>query len=195
MQVGATIYNSMEHQVEALKFLKKVHFQEIANGNSSIELRGDDRGGSEKEKAGLDSNSSVNHVCGRSNLKNDSDSTTGVSTRRAVRTIAERARDSIFSRLTEIAYEIISVEEELCRSAPKDQSISLHPKDSIELRNICARISASDAGCLSERDLKELGHCLRRIVDSLLCSFTHNCLAVTKATNRLRGICDIFPDF
>ncbi|KAJ8397939.1 hypothetical protein AAFF_G00432860 [Aldrovandia affinis] len=200
MQALATLYNSMDHQIEALKFLKRVHLQQIANSNCSVELQGEDHGGREKEQritASQNRSTSLNGVtdlCARSSLKSDSGSSSA--SKRTVRTIAERARESIFVRLTEIVLQVISVEQDLCRSAPRDQMLSLHNKDSIELRNICSRMSSADARCQSERDLKELGNCLRRIVDSLLCSLAHNnCLAVTPATRKLREICATFPDF
>ncbi|KAG7463439.1 hypothetical protein MATL_G00176580 [Megalops atlanticus] len=192
---SAMFFRAMEHQAEALKFLKQVHLQQMPSDNRSVGSREDDKGVCEKEKqvtADLDSSIPTNVVtdyCTRSREKGDP------LARHSVRTIAERARESIFTRLTEIASQVISVEEDICRSSSEDQRLSLHLKDSIELRNICARMSTSPACRQSERDLRELGHCLKCIVDSLLCCLCNNdCLWVSPATRRLREIYTTFPD-
>ncbi|KAI1885380.1 hypothetical protein AGOR_G00219540 [Albula goreensis] len=202
MQAPPTLYDSIEHQMEAMELLKRVHLQKLTNCSDSTGLRGEDRGGRGKEgciTASPDDSDPLNFVSGfwgKSTLKNDSGSTVGTSKGRTVPTIAERARESIFGRLTEIAQRVIKVQVDLRRSTPRDQWLSLHPKDSTELKNICRRMSMGDACRLSECDLKELSQCLRRIVDSLLCSLARdNCLAVTEATRRLRQICADFPDF
>ncbi|XP_036419391.1 leukemia-associated protein 7 [Colossoma macropomum] len=111
-------------------------------------------------------------------------------------TVAERARESQFSRLVEILSQIISIEQDLLRPLSEDLgSFLLRHKDSVDLRNICQRMALSEAGCQSDRDLKELRVCLQLIVDNLLSAVREeNSLSSLGAVRRLVGISTTFSD-
>ncbi|KAL7845675.1 hypothetical protein AOLI_G00238670 [Acnodon oligacanthus] len=111
-------------------------------------------------------------------------------------TVAERARGSQFSRLVEILSQIISIEQDLLRPLSEDLgSFLLRHKDSVDLRNICLRMALSEAGCQSDRDLKELSVCLQLIVDNLLSALREeNSLSSLGAVRRLVGISTTFSD-
>lgn len=68
-------------------------------------------------------------------------------------------------------------------------------QDSVELKNICLRMTLSDRGPDSDRDLKELRLCLQLIVNSLLSAVRHQDNgSSTGATRRLMGISITLPD-
>ncbi|KAI4897362.1 hypothetical protein NFI96_017349 [Prochilodus magdalenae] len=115
---------------------------------------------------------------------------------RGPQTVAERARESQFSRLVDILSQIISIEQDLIGPLSEDlRSFLLRHKDSVDLKNICLRMAVSDAGCQSDRNLKELRVCLQLIVDNLLSALRdENSLSSLGAVRRLVGIFTTFPD-
>ncbi|XP_024299534.1 leukemia-associated protein 7 [Oncorhynchus tshawytscha] len=88
----------------------------------------------------------------------------------AARTIAEKARESVITQLIDILTQILTVEEEISHSLFQDLRTFLHPKESIELRNICVRMAMRDSDCQKDRDLRDLRDCLKAMVDSLVSS-------------------------
>ncbi|XP_051748448.1 leukemia-associated protein 7 [Ctenopharyngodon idella] len=113
---------------------------------------------------------------------------------RRLKTIAERARESCLIRLHEILTQLISIEEDFIKEVTYEKSL-LKRKDSVELKNICLRMSVAEGNSRSNRDLRELRDCLRLIVGNLL---THvrdeNNLSSTVTVHRLRELSNSFPD-
>ncbi|KAL2087578.1 hypothetical protein ACEWY4_016406 [Coilia grayii] len=113
---------------------------------------------------------------------------------REVRTIAERARESIFERLLDILCQIIAVEEDIYAQVSRDNKLLPKcPKDSIELKNICLRM-ASSMNSPTDRDLRDLQTCLKCITNNLLFMCNENGSCIIFVTEKVKRICDTFPE-
>ncbi|XP_070968120.1 leukemia-associated protein 7 [Oncorhynchus clarkii lewisi] len=113
----------------------------------------------------------------------------------AARTIAEKARESVITQLIDILTQILTVEEEISHSLFQDLRTFLHPKESIELRNICVRMAMRDSDCQKDRDLRDLQDCLKAMVDSLVSSLINVNHPVAVQTSRtLEEIYLSFPE-
>ncbi|XP_036807927.1 leukemia-associated protein 7 homolog [Oncorhynchus mykiss] len=113
----------------------------------------------------------------------------------AARTIAEKARESVITQLIDILTQILTVEEEISHSLFQDLRTFLHPKESIELRNICVRMAVRDSDCQKDRDLRDLQDCLKAMVDSLVSSLINVNHPVAVQTSRtLEEIYLSFPE-
>lgn len=157
---------SLRHQVEALKLLHDLNQSRMVGNNAGT--------------AAVEGNLEL-----RRNLL-----------RNKPQTVAERARESLFSRLVEILSQVISIEQDLLGSLSEDlRSFLLRHKDSVDLKNICLRMSVNKAGYHSDKDLRELRVCLQLIVDNLLSVLREeNSLSSIGAIRRLVGISTTFLD-
>nr|XP_006639332.1 PREDICTED: leukemia-associated protein 7 [Lepisosteus oculatus] len=189
MQAEVLLNASIAHQAEALKLLQQ-----------QVDLK--QRGGVTRDRCGGQA-----PVSGRSSLRERVNPNDGAVLKRGsgwparsdrgceVRTLAVRARESAFCKLTEIASQVISTEQDICRFLSPNRGIVMHPKDSIDLQNICIRMAARADGHQSDKDLKELRDCLKTIVDSLLLSLSHySSPSHTRARGQLLQICETFLD-
>ncbi|KAK2818014.1 hypothetical protein Q7C36_021947 [Tachysurus vachellii] len=110
-------------------------------------------------------------------------------------TLAERARESLLARLVNILSQIISIEQDLIRNLSEEVKNFLRHKDSVDLKNICLRMSLRESGQEFDRNLKELRLCLQLIVNNLLSVVRdENNLSSTGATQELMGISITLPD-
>ncbi|XP_043940826.1 leukemia-associated protein 7 [Protopterus annectens] len=113
--------------------------------------------------------------------------------------IAVRVRQQRLSLLTDIISQLVDVEQNHISSVIKEHNnFSFHPKDSIELRNICCHmVLQTTTGLQFDSDLKEGFHCLKTIVTKLLESISaiqsesHHAAA---AKSTLQQILRLFPD-
>ncbi|NXD81949.1 LEU7 protein, partial [Halcyon senegalensis] len=85
-------------------------------------------------------------------------------------TLREMALRSKMSRLVESTSQLVQVEQTLLLPLLQQCPLLLHPKDSIEFRNICSRMALQRDGQHFERDLHEAHQCLKTIIEKLLCS-------------------------
>ncbi|NXQ96761.1 LEU7 protein, partial [Sagittarius serpentarius] len=85
-------------------------------------------------------------------------------------TLRETALRSKVSRLAEATSRLVQVEQTLLLPLLQQHPLPLHPKDSIEFRNICGRMALQREGQQFERDLHEAHQCLKTIVEKLICS-------------------------
>ncbi|KAM9454819.1 leukemia-associated protein 7 isoform 2-T2 [Clarias gariepinus] len=109
-------------------------------------------------------------------------------------TVADRARESLLSRLMDILSQIISIELDLTSSLSGEMKCFVRHKDSVDLKNICLRMAVTESSD-SDRNLKELRLCLQLIVNNLLSALRHhNNLSSTGATRQLMGISITLPD-
>ncbi|XP_066563658.1 leukemia-associated protein 7 [Amia ocellicauda] len=187
---SSVLFNvSIAHQIEALALLKQVPLQE--------RLKTDCQGGLERQADVRNMFISKQDcpVKERRAFSGGLGFVSGLDSRKKVRTLAQKAREGTFTRLHEILSQLISVEQDMCGFVSREDGMILHPKDSIELRNICRRMATSPEGCHSDMALKELRDCLKAIVDSLLLSLRIcKSLLHTQARGKLTGICGSFPD-
>ncbi|MBN3316012.1 LEU7 protein, partial [Atractosteus spatula] len=182
MQAEVLLNASIAHQAEALKLLQQ-------------QVDSEQRGGGQAPVSGRSSLRDHIHPSDGAVLKRGSGWPARSDRGCEVRTLAERARESTFCKLTEIASQVISTEQDICRFLSPDRGIVMHPKESIDLKNICIRMAARTDGHQSDKDLKELRDCLKTIVDSLLLSLSHySSPSHTRARGQLLQICETFPD-
>lgn len=114
---------------------------------------------------------------------------------RRLKTIAERARESCFTRLIDILTQLISIEEDFIKSVTRHETSLLRCKDSVDLKNICLRMALDEGASRSDRDLRELRDCLRLIVSNLLDYVRdENSLNSTVTRHKLRELYKSFPD-
>ncbi|XP_055060604.2 leukemia-associated protein 7 [Misgurnus anguillicaudatus] len=114
---------------------------------------------------------------------------------RRLKTIAERARESCFTRLIDILTQLISIEQDFIKSASRHETSLLRCKDSVDLKNICLRMALGEGASRSDRDLRELRDCLRLIVSNLLDYVRdENSLTSTVTRHKLRELYKSFPD-
>ncbi|NXP05159.1 LEU7 protein, partial [Thinocorus orbignyianus] len=85
-------------------------------------------------------------------------------------TLREMALRSKLSRLVEATSLLVQVEQTLLLPLLQQHPLSLHPKDSIEFRNICSHMALQREGQQFERDLHEAHQCLKIIIEKLICS-------------------------
>ncbi|NXE12118.1 LEU7 protein, partial [Lophotis ruficrista] len=85
-------------------------------------------------------------------------------------TLREMALHSKMSRLVEATSRLVQVEQTLLLPLLQQRPLPLHPKDSIEFRNICSRMALQREGQQFERDLQEAHQCLKTIIGKLICS-------------------------
>ncbi|NXK22696.1 LEU7 protein, partial [Arenaria interpres] len=85
-------------------------------------------------------------------------------------TLREMALRSKVSRLVEATSRLVQVEQTLLLPLLQQHPLSLHPKDSIEFRNICSHMALQRKGQQFERDLHEAHQCLKTIIEKLICS-------------------------
>ncbi|KFP19159.1 leukemia-associated protein 7 [Egretta garzetta] len=85
-------------------------------------------------------------------------------------TLREMALRSKMSRLVEATSRLVQVEQTLLLPLLQQHPLPLHPKDSIEFRNICSRMALQREGQQFERDLHEAHQCLKTIIEKLICS-------------------------
>ncbi|KAL4656530.1 leukemia-associated protein 7 [Arapaima gigas] len=117
------------------------------------------------------------------------------SKRPAVRTIAQRAHDSILSRLVQNLSQLLSVEEDLCSTDHCSRRLSLRLKDSVELKNISMRMTSRGPDSQCPGDLRELRECLKVIVLSLISSQNDHNHKLCPVSGKLGHIITTFPDF
>ncbi|NWX47813.1 LEU7 protein, partial [Steatornis caripensis] len=87
-------------------------------------------------------------------------------------TLREMALRSKMSRLIEATSQLVQVEQTLLLPLLQQHPLPLHPKDSIEFRNICSHMALQKEGQQFERDLHEAHQCLKTIIEKLICSLT-----------------------
>ncbi|KAM6438925.1 leukemia-associated protein 7 [Rhynochetos jubatus] len=85
-------------------------------------------------------------------------------------TLREMALLSKLSRLVEATSRLVQVERTLLLPLLQQHPLPLHPKDSIEFRNICSHMALQREGQQFERDLQEAHQCLKTIIEKLICS-------------------------
>ncbi|NXH74560.1 LEU7 protein, partial [Hydrobates tethys] len=85
-------------------------------------------------------------------------------------TLREMALRSKVSRLVEATSRLLQVEQTLLLPLLQQHPLPLHPKDSIEFRNICSHMALQREGQQLERDLHEAHQCLKTIIEKLICS-------------------------
>ncbi|NXS76671.1 LEU7 protein, partial [Pandion haliaetus] len=85
-------------------------------------------------------------------------------------TLRETALRSKMSRLAEATSRLVQVEQTLLLPLLQQHPFPLHPKDSIEFRNICSHMALQRDGQQFERDLHEAYQCLKTIIEKLICS-------------------------
>ncbi|PKU42556.1 leukemia-associated protein 7 [Limosa lapponica baueri] len=85
-------------------------------------------------------------------------------------TLREMALCSKVSRLVEATSRLVQAEQTLLLPLLQQHPLSLHPKDSIEFRNICSHMALQREGQQFERDLHEAHQCLKTIIEKLICS-------------------------
>ncbi|NXS99222.1 LEU7 protein, partial [Jacana jacana] len=85
-------------------------------------------------------------------------------------TLREMALRSKMSRLVEATSLLVQVEQTLLLPLLQQHPLFLHPKDSIEFRNICSHMALQREGQQFERDLHEAHQCLKTIIEKLICS-------------------------
>ncbi|NXL33427.1 LEU7 protein, partial [Glaucidium brasilianum] len=85
-------------------------------------------------------------------------------------TLREMALRSKMSRLIGATSQLLQVEQTLLLPLLKEHPLPLHPKDSIEFRNICSHMALQREEQQLERDLHEAHQCLKTIIEKLICS-------------------------
>uniref|UniRef100_A0A663MAT9 Deleted in lymphocytic leukemia 7 n=1 Tax=Athene cunicularia TaxID=194338 RepID=A0A663MAT9_ATHCN len=85
-------------------------------------------------------------------------------------TLRETALRSKMSRLIEATSQLLQVEQTLLLPLLQEHPLPLHPKDSIEFRNICSHMALQREEQEFERDLHEAHQCLKTIIEKLICS-------------------------
>ncbi|NXL09025.1 LEU7 protein, partial [Mesembrinibis cayennensis] len=83
-------------------------------------------------------------------------------------TLREMALRSKMSRLVEATSQLVQVEQTLLLPLLQQHPLPLHPKDSIEFRNICSHMALQREGQQFERDLHEAHQCLKTIIEKLI---------------------------
>ncbi|XP_040425039.1 leukemia-associated protein 7 [Cygnus olor] len=85
-------------------------------------------------------------------------------------TLREMALRSKLSRVVDATSRLIEVEQTLLLPLIQQHPFPLHPKDSIEFRNICSRMALQREGQQFEKDLHEAHQCLKTIIEKLIWS-------------------------
>lgn len=193
-----SLNNSLDHQVEALRFLRKAHQTriEFGAGHNQDEFSKDTQSPETHPVITGNSGPGVLKANGsgwkRKHITDDRQ--TPVT---PVSTLAQKARRSILTRLMEIASQLMAAERNIQCTPLQAQGVSIHSKDSIELRNICSRIASQAERSQPDRDLKELHGCLKSITENLLSLLSTSSSDSTYCiphTRNLRHILGAFPD-
>ncbi|XP_051781722.1 leukemia-associated protein 7 [Erpetoichthys calabaricus] len=134
------------------------------------------------------------------NLSNRSSSNTvyteavGRPGQRRTLTLAQKGREGLLSRLAEVASEVIREQQSLIE-LPQTQNILVHPKQSIELKNICSRMALQVKTSHTDRNLKDLRDCLKSIAETLLSSLSNSSTEQQKlAARNLGKMLSSFPE-
>uniref|UniRef100_A0A8B9BLM9 Deleted in lymphocytic leukemia 7 n=1 Tax=Anser brachyrhynchus TaxID=132585 RepID=A0A8B9BLM9_9AVES len=85
-------------------------------------------------------------------------------------TLREVALRSKLSRVVDATSWLIEVEQTLLLPLIQKHPFPLHPKDSIEFRNICSHMALQREGQQFEKDLHEAHQCLKTIIEKLIWS-------------------------
>ncbi|NXD64975.1 LEU7 protein, partial [Eolophus roseicapillus] len=105
-------------------------------------------------------------------------------------TLREKALHSKMSRIVEATSQLIQIEQSLLLPLLQQHPLPLHPKDSIEFRNICSHMVLQREGQQFDRDLHEAHQCLKTIVEKLICSLaafpSDSCILVLSALRQIR---------
>ncbi|NWS40242.1 LEU7 protein, partial [Probosciger aterrimus] len=105
-------------------------------------------------------------------------------------TLREKALHSKMSRLVEATSRLVQIEQSLLLPLLQQHPLPLHPKDSIEFRNICSHMVLQREGQQFDRDLHEAHQCLKTIVEKLICSLatfpSDSCILVLSALRQIR---------
>ncbi|MBN3281675.1 LEU7 protein, partial [Polyodon spathula] len=193
---SVSLKNSLDHLVEALRFLRKARLTRIEFGAGIYqdEFSKDSQSPETRPVKVGNSGPGVLKADG-SGWKHTSDHRQTPVT--PVRTLAQKARRSILTRLTEIASQLMEAERNIQCTPLQAQGVSIHSKDSIELRNICSRIASQAELSQPDRDLKELHGCLKSITEnllSLLSASSTDSIYHIQHTRKLQHILRAFPD-
>ncbi|NXW92982.1 LEU7 protein, partial [Alopecoenas beccarii] len=104
-------------------------------------------------------------------------------------TLREMALRSKLSRLVEVTSQLVEVEQTLLLPLLQQHPLPLHPKDSIEFRNISSRMALQREGQQFEKDLHEAHQCLKTIIEKLICSLavfpSDSCMPVRFALRQI----------
>ncbi|XP_061209040.1 leukemia-associated protein 7 [Neopsephotus bourkii] len=105
-------------------------------------------------------------------------------------TLREKALRSKMSRIVEVTSRLVQVEQSLLLPLLEQHPLPLHPKDSIEFRNICTRMVLQREGQQFDRDLREAHQCLKTIIEKLICSLaafaSDSCIPVLSALRQIQ---------
>uniref|UniRef100_A0A8C2U9B6 Deleted in lymphocytic leukemia 7 n=1 Tax=Coturnix japonica TaxID=93934 RepID=A0A8C2U9B6_COTJA len=85
-------------------------------------------------------------------------------------TLREKALCSKLSRVVDATTRLVTVEQTFLLPLVQQHSFPLHPKDSIEFRNICSHMALQREGQQFEKDLHEAHQCLKMIIEKHICS-------------------------
>ncbi|XP_072209269.1 leukemia-associated protein 7 [Excalfactoria chinensis] len=85
-------------------------------------------------------------------------------------TLREKALCSKLSRVVDATMRLVTVEQTFLLPLVQLHSFPLHPKDSIEFRNICSHMALQREGQQFEKDLREAHQCLKMIIEKHICS-------------------------
>ncbi|KAK2519001.1 Dleu7 [Columba livia] len=104
-------------------------------------------------------------------------------------TLREMAVRSKLSRLVEATSQLVEIEQTLLLPLLQQHPLPLHPKDSIEFRNICSRMALQREGQQFEKDLHEAQQCLKTIIEKLICLLavfpSDSCISVRFALRQI----------
>ncbi|NXC45689.1 LEU7 protein, partial [Penelope pileata] len=87
-------------------------------------------------------------------------------------TLREKALRSKLSRVVGATSQLVTVEQTFLLPLIQQHPFPLHPKDSIEFRNICSHMALQREGQKFEKDLHEAQQCLKMTIEKLLCSLS-----------------------
>ncbi|NXI70802.1 LEU7 protein, partial [Anseranas semipalmata] len=85
-------------------------------------------------------------------------------------TLQQMALRSKLSRVVDATSRLVEVEQTLLLPLIQQHPFPLHPKESIEFRNICSHMALQREGQQFEKDLREAYQCLKTIIEKLICS-------------------------
>ncbi|NXK46639.1 LEU7 protein, partial [Chauna torquata] len=85
-------------------------------------------------------------------------------------TLQQMALRSKLSRVVDATSRLVEVEQILLLPLIQQHPFPLHPKDSIEFRNICSHMALQREGQQFEKDLHDAQQCLKTIIEKLICS-------------------------
>ncbi|XP_042724497.1 leukemia-associated protein 7 [Lagopus leucura] len=85
-------------------------------------------------------------------------------------TLREKALCSKLSRVVDATTRLVTAEQTFLLPLVQQHPFPLHPKDSIEFRNICTHMALQREGQQFEKDLHEAHQCLKMIIEKHICS-------------------------